>query len=76
MGTLTTLKFDGSRTMHEHVIEMTNIATKLKSLGMNVDENFLIQFIINSLPSEHGLKRKFFIILGGLILVVSLMFQI
>ncbi|XP_016467280.1 uncharacterized protein LOC107789915 [Nicotiana tabacum] len=52
MGTLTTMKFDGSRTMHEHVIEMTNIAARLKTLGMEVDENFLVQFIINSLPSE------------------------
>ncbi|KAL5739596.1 hypothetical protein ACOSQ2_028776 [Xanthoceras sorbifolium] len=33
--------FDGSRTMHEHVIEMTNIAAKLKSLRMNVDGNFI-----------------------------------
>ncbi|KAG6530953.1 hypothetical protein ZIOFF_004722 [Zingiber officinale] len=54
MGTLTTMKFDGSRTMHEHVIEMTNIAARLKSLGMEVDENFLVQFIMNSLPSEYG----------------------
>ena len=54
MGTLTTMKFDGSRTMHEHVIEMTNIATRLKSLGMEVEQNFLVQFIINSLPSEYG----------------------
>jgi len=36
MSTLTTMKFDGSRTMHEHVIEMTNIAARLKSLGMRV----------------------------------------
>ena len=34
MSTLTTMKFDGSCTMYEHVIEMTNIAAKLKSLGM------------------------------------------
>ncbi|KAG6488269.1 hypothetical protein ZIOFF_057028 [Zingiber officinale] len=54
MATLTTMKFDGSRCMHEHVIEMTNIAARLKSLGMNVDENFLVQFIINSLPTEYG----------------------
>ena len=53
MGTLTTMKFDGSCTMHEHVIEMTNIAARLKSLGMNVDKNFLVQFI-NSLPFEYG----------------------
>ena len=34
MSTLTTMKFDGSRTMYEHVIEMTNIATRLKTLGI------------------------------------------
>ncbi|XP_016481488.1 uncharacterized protein LOC107802489 [Nicotiana tabacum] len=42
MGILTTMKFDGSRTMHEHVIEMTNIAARLKTLGIEVDENFLV----------------------------------
>ncbi|XP_047257516.1 uncharacterized protein LOC124889599 [Capsicum annuum] len=54
MGTLTTMKFDGSRTMHKHVIEMTNIAARLKFLRMEVEQNFLVQFIINSLPSEYG----------------------
>ena len=54
MSTLTTMKFDDSRTMHEHVIEMSNIAARLKTLGMDVDENFLVQFILNSLPSEYG----------------------
>ena len=29
MSTLATMKFDGSRTVYEHVIEMTNIATRL-----------------------------------------------
>jgi len=53
MSTLTTMKFDGSRTMHEHVIEMINIAARLKSLGITVDENFLVQFILNSLPFEY-----------------------
>ncbi|KAH0661448.1 hypothetical protein KY284_026379 [Solanum tuberosum] len=54
MGTLTTMKFDGSRTMHEHVIEMTNVAARHKSSRMEVEQNFLVQFIINSLPSEYG----------------------
>ncbi|KAJ1384422.1 Zinc finger, CCHC-type [Sesbania bispinosa] len=31
-----------------------SIATRLKSLGMAVDENFLVQFILNSLPFEYG----------------------
>lgn len=52
MSTLTTMKYDGSRTMHEHILEMTNLATKLRTLGMNVDEYFLVQFILNSLPHE------------------------
>ncbi|PHT84733.1 BEL1-like homeodomain protein 2 [Capsicum annuum] len=52
MGTLTIMKFDGSRTMYEHVIKMTNIAARLKSLGMKVEHNFFVQFIINSTPSE------------------------
>ena len=40
LSTLTTMKFDGSCTMYEHVIEMRNIATILKTLRMNVNENF------------------------------------
>lgn len=54
MSTLTTMKFGGSHTMHEHVTEMIDIAARLKSLGMDVDENFLVQFILNSLPPEYG----------------------
>jgi hypothetical protein len=50
MDELTTIKFDGTREMHGHIIEMTNLATKLKALGMNVDELFLVQLILNSLP--------------------------
>jgi hypothetical protein len=54
MSTLTTMKFDGSRTIHEHIIEMTNITVRLKSLRMDMDASFLLQFIINSLPFEYG----------------------
>ncbi|XP_027362824.1 uncharacterized protein LOC113870431 [Abrus precatorius] len=54
MSTLTNMSFDGSHTIHEHVVEMTNIATRLKTLGITVDESFLAQFILNSLPIEYG----------------------
>ena len=54
MYTLTTIKFDGSYTMHEHIVEMTNIAARLKSMGMEVNETFLITLIPNSLPPEYG----------------------
>jgi len=31
MSTMITMKFDDSRTMHEHVIKMTNIVARLKT---------------------------------------------
>ncbi|RDX63625.1 hypothetical protein CR513_57925, partial [Mucuna pruriens] len=57
MSTLITVKFDGSPTMHEHVIEMTNIVARLKTLEITVNENFLVQFILNSLSTEYGLLQ-------------------
>jgi hypothetical protein len=54
ISTLTIMKFYGSRTIHEHVIEIINIAERLKLLGMNMDGNFIVQFIINSLPPEYN----------------------
>jgi len=50
----TTMKFDGTREMHKHILEMTNLAGKLKAIGMNVNEFFLVQFIFNSLPPQYG----------------------
>ena len=42
MGTLTTMKLDGSCTMHEHITKMINIIAQWKSMGMEVNENFLM----------------------------------
>ncbi|XP_075092034.1 uncharacterized protein LOC142172152 [Nicotiana tabacum] len=40
MDELTTMKFDGPR-MQNHIIEMTNIAARLQTLGMKFDDSFL-----------------------------------
>ncbi|KAJ0102590.1 hypothetical protein Patl1_05392 [Pistacia atlantica] len=50
MSRLTTMKFDGSRSMYEHVIEISNIKARIRNMGMSMDESFLVQFIINYLP--------------------------
>ena len=50
---LTTTKFDGIRGIQEYVPEMTNLVAQLKTLGMNVDELFLVQSILNSLPPQY-----------------------
>ena len=42
MAKLTTMKYDGSRSMQQHILDMTNIAARLTSLGMKVDGSFLV----------------------------------
>ncbi|KAL1214071.1 Retrovirus-related Pol polyprotein from transposon TNT 1-94 [Cardamine amara subsp. amara] len=54
MSELTTKKFDWSEPIHDHVTHMSNLAYKLTSMGMEVHEPFLVQFIINSLPIEYS----------------------
>ena len=54
MTKLITMKFDGKRGIQEHAIKMKNLAAQLKTLGMNVDEFFLVQFILNFLPPQYG----------------------
>ena len=53
MADLVTMKFDGSRSMSAHVIEMINLAAKLKNLGLVMDDAFLVQFILTSLPPQY-----------------------
>ncbi|XP_056856782.1 uncharacterized protein LOC130506169 [Raphanus sativus] len=52
MNELTTKKFDWSQPIPDHVTHMSNLAARLTTLGMEVHEQFLIQFIMNSLPLE------------------------
>ena len=51
---LTNKRFDWSQPIHDHVTEMANLAAKLNAMGMEVSESFLVQFILNSLPTEFG----------------------
>ncbi|XP_028081257.1 uncharacterized protein LOC114282718 [Camellia sinensis] len=48
---LITMKYDGNRGVQDHILNMADKDAKLKMLGMQVDETFLVQFILNSLPS-------------------------
>ncbi|RDX81648.1 hypothetical protein CR513_37644, partial [Mucuna pruriens] len=52
MSILTTMKFDGSYTMHEHAIEMTN-TIRFKTMEMTVNENSLEFFTIQTI-SQNG----------------------
>ncbi|KAL6327955.1 hypothetical protein AAG906_031299 [Vitis piasezkii] len=52
MAELTTMKYDGQKGIQQHILNMSEKATKLKALGMGMDESFLVQFVLNSLPSQ------------------------
>ncbi|XP_028111379.1 uncharacterized protein LOC114309771 [Camellia sinensis] len=52
MAELTTMKYDGNRGVQDYILNMADKAAKLKTLGMQVDETFPMQFILNSLPSQ------------------------
>jgi len=42
MSELTTMKFTETVSMQAHIIEITNITARLKTLGMAVDDSFLV----------------------------------
>ena len=51
MTELTTMKYDGQKGIQQHILNMTEKAAKLKALAMGMDASFLVQFVLNSLPS-------------------------
>ena len=54
MAKLNTMKYDGLSGVQEHILQMADIAAQLDSLDMKVNEPFLVQFILNSLPQQFG----------------------
>lgn len=49
-----TKKYDGSSGVREHIMIMTDMANKLKSMDMEISEGFLVHFIMTSLPVQFG----------------------
>ncbi|XP_028075147.1 uncharacterized protein LOC114277453 [Camellia sinensis] len=54
MNKLPGMKHNNSRSVREHIVEMRDIAARLKSLEIEISESFLANFILNSLPVEYG----------------------
>uniref|UniRef100_A0A1S4AR29 Uncharacterized protein n=1 Tax=Nicotiana tabacum TaxID=4097 RepID=A0A1S4AR29_TOBAC len=52
MKRLSSMTFDGSRIVREHIMEKRDIAAKLKSFEVDMFEPFLVHFILNSLPGN------------------------
>ncbi|XP_009778094.1 uncharacterized protein [Nicotiana sylvestris] len=54
MMSLSSMTFDRSRTVREHIMKMRDIASKLKPLKVDKSKPFLVNFILNSLFAEYG----------------------
>nr|XP_016474646.1 PREDICTED: uncharacterized protein LOC107796403 [Nicotiana tabacum] len=54
MKRLSSMAFDRSHIVREHIMEMRDIAAKFKSLEVDMSEPFLVHFILNSLLTEYG----------------------
>ena len=50
---LLSAKYDGSSSIREHIMMMTDMAGKLKGMDMEISDGFLVHFIMTSLPSEY-----------------------
>ncbi|KAL5760527.1 hypothetical protein ACOSQ2_019365 [Xanthoceras sorbifolium] len=40
--------------VREHIMQMRDIAAKLKKLEVNISESFLVHYILNTLPQQYG----------------------
>ncbi|KAL0328122.1 UNVERIFIED_CONTAM: hypothetical protein Scaly_2244800 [Sesamum calycinum] len=54
MKRLSDVKYNGSRSVREHMMHMRDIAAQLKPLEVDISESFLVHLILNSLPKEYG----------------------
>lgn len=54
MTKLTNMNYDGNGNVREHIMKLTDIASKLKSLDVVISDSFLVQLAISSLPKEFG----------------------
>ncbi|KAF7810492.1 Retrovirus-related Pol polyprotein from transposon TNT 1-94 [Senna tora] len=54
MAQLSSMKYTGTKVVCEHIMQMRDIAAQLKSLNIEIIDSFLVQLILNSLPSQFG----------------------
>ena len=54
MSSLTTMKFDGIGSIREYIMKGIECAAKLKNLGVNIDDAFLVHLVLNSLPQQYS----------------------
>ncbi|XP_061998804.1 uncharacterized protein LOC133716074 isoform X2 [Rosa rugosa] len=52
LDSLTTMKYNGTVGMREHIMKLIDTTSKLKDLDMPLDDQFIVHQALNSLPSQ------------------------
>ncbi|RZB65858.1 hypothetical protein D0Y65_041782 [Glycine soja] len=55
---LSSMRFDNSKGVQEHLMEMRAITAKLRPLEVEISKFFLVHLILNSLPPEYGIVEE------------------
>ncbi|XP_042505571.1 uncharacterized protein LOC122082157 [Macadamia integrifolia] len=53
MGKLTKDRFDRVGSAREHILELVSLRNKIKSAGINFDDDFMVTITLNSLPESY-----------------------
>ncbi|PON44942.1 hypothetical protein TorRG33x02_329880, partial [Trema orientale] len=56
----TSLKLTSVRGVREHIMQMRDIAAQLKTLKVEMSDNFLVHFILNTFPQQYGPFKIFY----------------
>ena len=51
---LSSIKYDGALGVREHILAIAHIASKSKEVDVNMSNQYIFQFIFNSLPPAFG----------------------
>ncbi len=51
---LTSMKYNGKGNIREYIMEMSNLASKLKALKMQIPDDVLVHLVLNSLSAQFG----------------------
>ncbi|CAM8883112.1 unnamed protein product [Rhodiola kirilowii] len=58
LANLISVKYSGKGNVREHIMEISQLASKLKALKLELSENLLVHLVLISLPSEYSQCRN------------------
>ena len=60
MQNLSNMRYDGVSGIRPYILKMQDIANRLTSLNITIDESFLVHQALNSLPTKFGQLKSIY----------------